>query len=56
MEKEKLIKTIELLEAKLIANAESKRDKKIDIAYCETNAYKKAVHDFAKMLLDNTEN
>lgn len=56
MEKEKLIKTIELLEAGLITNAEMERDKKIDTAHHETNGYKKAVHDFAKMLLDNMEN
>lgn len=56
MENEKLIKTIELLETELIANAESERDKIIDTAHHATNGYKKAVHDFAKMLLDNTEN
>lgn len=56
MGNEKLTKTIELLETELIANAEMERDKKIDQTHYETNAYKKAVHDFAKMLLDNMEN
>lgn len=56
MEKEKIIKTIELLEAGLIANAEMERDRKIDQAHYETNAYKNAIHDFTKMLLDNMEN
>lgn len=56
MQNEQLIKTIELLETVLIANAEMERDKKTDAAYHEANGYKKAVHDFVKMLLDNMEN